>query len=76
MTKPILNCSRIVPRIGQGISRRRAGACGMHREIEASALANAFNVPVNRIGREWSAAFGRRIRSLSPGIAGVAHVMP
>ena len=58
MAKPVLIRQRIVPCIGQRIAAAVTEHVCMYREIEASTLAKPFNVPVNRIRRKWSAAFG------------------
>ena len=65
MAKPILDRPRIVPCIGQGVAAAVTEHVAMHREIEASTLANAFDVPINRVRREWSAAFGREHKAES-----------
>ena len=69
MAKPILDCPRIVSRIGQREAASVPQHVSMYREIEAGALRNPFDVPVNRVRREWSTPlsgeYEGRIRKLA-----------
>ena len=62
MAKPILDRPGVVSSVGQGVAAAVAQHVGMHLEIEASAFAKAFNVPVHRVWRERPTPLGREYK--------------
>ena len=60
MAEPILDGPRVVSGVRQGVAAAVAEHVGMHREIEASALANAFYQAIDGVRRERAAALGRK----------------
>jgi hypothetical protein len=54
MAQPVLDCPGFVSRIGQREAASVPQHVSMYREIEAGALRNPFDVPVNRVWCEWS----------------------
>jgi len=73
MTQPVLNGARIMAGIRQCVAAAVAQHVGVHREIKANALANAFNQPINGVGRKRAAALGcehkAAVRELPPKFA-------
>jgi hypothetical protein len=51
VAEPILNASRVVSGIGQGIAASVAEHVSVNRKREAGALINALDQPVDGIGR-------------------------
>ena len=60
MAKPILQRPRIMPRIGQGIAARMPKHVTVNREGKARTLADPLDQPINGVGRERTAALGRK----------------
>ena|SRR6476660_4895874 len=60
MAKPILQRPRIMPRIGQGIAARMPKHVTVNREGKACTLADPLDQPINGVGRERTAALGRK----------------
>jgi hypothetical protein len=58
MPKPVLDCPRIVPLIGQSVAARVPQHMDMDGEIEASAFADAFNEAIYGVIAERSVALG------------------
>jgi hypothetical protein len=56
MAEPILDASRIMARIGQGVAASVPEHAGVDLKGETNALADALNEPVDGVGRERSAA--------------------
>jgi hypothetical protein len=56
MAEPILDASRVVAGIVQGVAAGVAKHVDVHWEGEAGAYADALDEPVHRIGRERAAA--------------------
>ena len=54
MAKPILDGPRIVSRIRQREAASVPQHVSMYRKMEACALRKPFDVPINRVRREWS----------------------
>ena len=58
MAKPILDCPRIMPRIGQGVAACVPQHMGVNIEAEAGALTDALYKSIDSVGRERAAALG------------------
>jgi hypothetical protein len=63
---PVLNPSRIVAGIPQGIAAGMGQHVGVRRAGESRALADALDRPVHRVGRERTAALGSLGEGLVP----------
>lgn len=60
MTQPILNGPGVVPGVRQCIAAAVAQHVDVNQEVEAGALPNAFNQPINSIRREWTTALSAK----------------
>jgi hypothetical protein len=56
MAEPILDASRVMARIGQGVAASVAEHVGMDQKAEAGALADALDQAVDGVGRERTTA--------------------
>lgn len=60
MAQPVLKRSRIVPGIGLCVAAGMPQHMDVNQEVEAGALPNAFNQPINSIRREWTTALSAK----------------
>ena len=57
MSKPVLDCPRIVSCIGQRVAAGVPQHVRVHLEVETSALSYTFYKPIDSVWREGSAPF-------------------
>jgi hypothetical protein len=60
VSKAILDGARVVAGVGKGVAAAMPQHVAVHREIKAGALADALDQPIGGIGRERTAALGRK----------------
>jgi hypothetical protein len=63
MAQPVLDCSGVMAGVGQCVSASMAEHVAVDLEIEPSALRKPFDMAINGVRGEWSAALGREYES-------------